>query len=254
MKKTTVIFDWAGTVVDYGCFAPVAAFIKVFKEVGIEPTADEVRAPMGMLKRDHIKTMLEMPRIKNEYEKLHNHTATEQDIDEMYAKFEPALFDILDQHCDIKPYVLGTIATLHEKGISIGSTTGYTDSMMAVVTSEAKKQGYQPQCWFSPDSTNGMGRPYPYMIYRNMEVLKTKHVDEVIKVGDTVSDIKEAKAAGVFAIGIIEGSSEVGLTKKEYDDLSSSEKEEIIEKITKRYIDAGADAVVMDIRGVLEYL
>ncbi len=254
MKKTTIIFDWAGTVVDYGCFAPVAAFIKVFKEVGIEPTADEVRAPMGMLKRDHIKTMLEMPRIKAEYEKLHGRIANEKDIDEMYAQFEPALFAILEQHCDIKPYVLGTIATLQEKGISIGSTTGYTDSMMEVVTKEAKKQGYQPQCWFSPDSTNGMGRPYPYMIYRNMEVLKTKHVNEVIKVGDTVSDIKEAKAAGVFAIGIIEGSSEVGLTKKEYDGLSSIEKDTIIEKVTKRYTDAGADAVVMDIRGVLEYL
>ena len=54
-----VIFDWAGTTVDYGCFAPVQVFIEVFRHVGIEPTMDEVRAPMGMLKRDHIKTMLE---------------------------------------------------------------------------------------------------------------------------------------------------------------------------------------------------
>ena len=25
-----VIFDWAGTTVDYGCFAPVQAFVEVF--------------------------------------------------------------------------------------------------------------------------------------------------------------------------------------------------------------------------------
>ena len=41
-----VIFDWAGTTVDYGCFAPVQAFVEVFKHFGIEPTMDEVREPM----------------------------------------------------------------------------------------------------------------------------------------------------------------------------------------------------------------
>ena len=53
-----VIFDWAGTTVDYGCFAPVQAFVEVFKHFGIEPTMQEVREPMGMLKIDHIRTML----------------------------------------------------------------------------------------------------------------------------------------------------------------------------------------------------
>ncbi|MGL4876645.1 MAG: phosphonoacetaldehyde hydrolase, partial [Paraclostridium dentum] len=55
-----VIFDWAGTTVDYGCFAPVRAFIEVFEEYGISPTIDETREPMGMLKWDHIKTMMSM--------------------------------------------------------------------------------------------------------------------------------------------------------------------------------------------------
>ena len=34
-----VIFDWAGTTVDYGCFAPVEALRQAFREVGIDPTA-----------------------------------------------------------------------------------------------------------------------------------------------------------------------------------------------------------------------
>lgn len=59
-----VIFDWAGTTVDFGCFAPVQAFVEVFKQYGIEPTMEEVREPMGMLKIDHIRTMLGMPRIR----------------------------------------------------------------------------------------------------------------------------------------------------------------------------------------------
>ena len=51
-----VIFDWAGTTVDYGCFAPVQVFTEVFTNAGVAPTPQEVREPMGMLKRDHIRT------------------------------------------------------------------------------------------------------------------------------------------------------------------------------------------------------
>ena len=63
-----VILDWAGTTVDYGCFAPVQAFAEAFGEYGIQPTMDEIRGPMGMLKRDHVRTMLEMERISGEWE------------------------------------------------------------------------------------------------------------------------------------------------------------------------------------------
>ena len=30
-----VVFDWAGTTVDHGCFAPVAAFIESFARFGV---------------------------------------------------------------------------------------------------------------------------------------------------------------------------------------------------------------------------
>ena len=63
MKFDGIIFDWAGTTVDYGCFAPVKAFIEAFEQFGITPTLEEVRKPMGMLKIDHVRTMLSMDRI-----------------------------------------------------------------------------------------------------------------------------------------------------------------------------------------------
>lgn len=50
-KIECVIFDWAGTVVDYGCMAPVGAFTKVFSNRGIDITIAEARAPMGLHKK-----------------------------------------------------------------------------------------------------------------------------------------------------------------------------------------------------------
>ena len=150
--------------------------------------------------------------------------------------------------------MLETVQALRDKGIRIGSTTGYTDVMMGIVVPRAKELGYEPDCWFSPDSTGGMGRPYPYMIFRNMEELKVSAVDRVIKAGDTISDIKEGKNAGVFTIGILEGSSLLGLSREEYESLPEEEKEKLLKEGEEKYRAAGADAVVRDIRGILEYV
>lgn len=241
-----VIFDWAGTTVDYGCFAPVQAFLEVFRHYGIEPTMAEVREPMGMLKRDHIKTMLSMPRIHKLWVEKYGRAPEEADVDALYAIFEEKLLSILEQFADVKPGVKDAVAALRERGIKIGSTTGYTDEMMAVVVPKAAENGYAPDAWFSPNAVGNAGRPYPYMIYRNMEALGVHSADNVVKVGDTISDIKEGKNAGVFTIGVVEGSSELGLTQEEYEAMDIQEKAERTEKVKQNFLSAGADAVIMN--------
>lgn len=253
-KLEIVIFDWAGTTVDYGCFAPVQAFVEVFKHFGIEPTMDEVREPMGMLKREHIKTMLLMPRIQKLWSEKYGRPSDEKDIDAMYELFENKLMSILSEFCEVKPGVLETIEELRRRQIIIGSTTGYTDEMMAVVTEGAKAGGYVPDAWYSPNSVGNAGRPYPYMIFCNMKQFGIHAVENAAKVGDTVSDVKEGKNAGVYSIGVIEGSSEMGLTKDEYEALPAAEKETLTAKVKQRFIDAGADAVIMNMSELIPLL
>lgn len=249
-----VIFDWAGTVVDYGCFAPVYAFIQAFEQYGIHPTMDEVRAPMGMLKRDHVRTMLQMERISKEWRRIYGRDFTEEDVEQVYQLSEKKILENLGDFTDLKPYVRETVQALREQGIRIGSTTGYTDEMMATVVPAAAVKGYSPDCWFSPDSTGQKGRPYPYMMFRNMEKLGLSDVRRVMKVGDTVSDIKEGKNAGAFSVGIIEGSSALGLSQEEYENLSQEERDQAVQAVREKFLAAGADQVVMDIREILELL
>ncbi len=63
----------------------------------------------------------------------------ETDIDSLYQMFEGKLMSILESFTDIKPGVLETVKILREKGISIGSTTGYTDGMMEIVVKKAEE-------------------------------------------------------------------------------------------------------------------
>lgn len=249
-----VIFDWAGTTVDYGCFAPVQAFVEAFKHYGIEPTMAEVREPMGMLKIDHIRTMLNMPRIKACWTEKYGAEPTEENVAQVYGIYEEMPLGILDQFADPKPETLGAVAKLRKKGIKIGSTTGYNDKMMSIVVPAAKANGYEPDVWFSPDSTNQKGRPYPYMIFRNMEALGITDVRSVLKVGDTISDIKEGKNAGVWSAGVVVGSSEMGLTQAEYEALSESEKETRCKEVAEKFLNAGADKVFNTLDDLVEYL
>lgn len=140
-------FDWAGTTVDYGCFAPVQAFMETFKAAGVEPTMEETRKPMGMLKIDHIRTMLHMERIEAEWVRVHGAKPTEEDVQALYAPYEEKLLSILHNFADPKPHVLGAVAELREMGIKIGSTTGYNDKMMAIVAPAAKKTAMSQTLW-----------------------------------------------------------------------------------------------------------
>lgn len=244
MKTQLVIFDWAGTTVDYGCFAPVNAFALAFQTMGIHPTVEEIRRPMGMLKRDHIRTMLEMDTIRSQWVEKYGQEPTEDAVESIYGVFEDSLMRSLADYAAPKPGTVETVAKLREMGLKIGSTTGYTDAMMAVVVPGAAAQGYAPDAWFSPDSVEGMGRPYPYMIYENMRTFQIPSVDAVVKVGDTVADIREGKQAGVRSLGVLEGSSVMGYTQQEYDALSQEEQQAAKDRARKIFLEAGADDVL----------
>ena len=74
-----VLFDWAGTTVDYGSRAPAQVFQEIFRRSGVEITVAEAREPMGRAKRDHIATVLAMPRVASAWQQAHGAPATDAD-------------------------------------------------------------------------------------------------------------------------------------------------------------------------------
>ncbi|MDO5389438.1 MAG: phosphonoacetaldehyde hydrolase, partial [Clostridia bacterium] len=66
----------------------------------------------------------------------------------------------------------------------------------------------------------------------------------VIKVGDTVNDIKEGINAGVTTIGVVDGSSEMGLSFTEFDSLSEDDKKIARKKVSDKFKKAGAHYII----------
>lgn len=238
-----IIMDWAGSAVDYGCFAPVAAFLKAFNEIGINITMEQARRPMGMAKIDHIRELFKMDGVGEEFEKLYHRPWNEQDVIDMNAKFEEYLFASLANYTDPIPGVIDTLNELRKQGIKIGSTTGYTQAMMDVVLPNAARKGYTTDKCVTPNDLPA-GRPFPYMIYQNMIDLAIPSTDCVLKYGDTIADIKEGINAKVWTVGVILGSNELGLTQEEVEQMSPATLTARKAAVRQRMLLAGAHYVV----------
>lgn len=101
--------------VDYGCFAPVSAFIESFRAIGIEITAEEARRPMGLTKIDHVRALFQMTRIGEKFQEKYGRPYNENDVQGRYAEFQRLLFATLKEYTGPISYVIETIDTLRQK-------------------------------------------------------------------------------------------------------------------------------------------
>ena len=242
-----VVFDWAGTTVDYGSSAPAEVFDRIFSAAGIHFTREEINAPMGLEKKSHIRALLNNVSGISQWRQVYGRMWTEEDVERLYQSFEGELYQVVAEYSAPIPGVVETVDRLREQGIKIGSTTGYNSQMMEQVLPRAKAKGYFADCVVTPDVT-GQGRPSPFMLYECMRQLNIYPPQTVIKVGDTVVDMLEGKNAGAWSVGILAGSNLLGLTQREYDSMEPQELEKRKIQVAEKYREAGADLVIDSIR------
>jgi len=250
-KIKAVILDWAGTTVDFGSMAPVAAFRRAFAFEGLTPDDALIRRFMGIPKKRHVKIMLFDVKLANAFAEMHGRTPEEEDVERIYNNFEPALFEVLKNHAKPLPGVAETVKRLRQEGILIGSTTGYTRAMMDVLCPVSEALGYSPDCLVCPDDVEDVGRPFPYMIWENIRRFKIESISEVIKVGDTVADIFEGKNAGCVSVGVITGSNMLGLSEEGYEEMDRKNIANLSNDASKRYSEAGADHIIENFADIL---
>ncbi len=241
-----VVFDWAGTTVDYGSCAPMEVFKRVFDEAGINLSRAEINGPMGMEKKAHIRSLLSLETASNQWEEKYGRAWNEDDVEKLYETFETKLHEVVAEYSTPIEGVVETVKKLRSMNIKIGSTTGYNDEMMKQVIPAAKKAGYEPDCVITPDVT-GVGRPTPFMLYEAMRQLDVYPVRTVVKVGDTITDIYEGKNAEAWSIGILKGSNLLGLTEEEYNAMAVDELKKLKNETKEKYLNAGADFVIDNI-------
>ncbi len=238
-----VILDWAGTAVDYGSFAPTAVFCRLFESIGMHITPADARSGMGLMKKDHLRTILSRPAVAEAWQAMHGAPPSEADIDSLFNSFVPLQLSVLKEYADPIPGLLETVKNLHDRGIKIGSTTGYIRSMMDVLAPEAARRGYAPDTIVCPDDVPA-GRPYPWMCYQNAIQLGVFPQEAVVKVGDTIPDIEEGLNAGMWTVGLALTGTLVGLSEAEVQALSPAQQRAAAQGAAEQLYRAGAHYVI----------
>jgi len=125
--------------------------------------------------------------------------------------------------------------------------------MMERVVPKAAEQGYSPDFYISPDQAE-KGRPYPYMAWKNFMHFGIADPRETVKVGDTVADIEEGINADCWTVGVVMGSSELGLNREEVAALTEDELEARKAVVKATYYKAGADYIIDDLSELQEVI
>jgi len=282
-----VIVDFGGSYVDFGIFAPAVVFQKIYNDFAVPITMEEARAPMGVHKKLHIQKISEGERVNAAWKEVYGNPPSQNDIDAMFEKFVPEQEAVLLQYNNLIPGSLDFLAGIRDRGLVLGSTTGYTGRMMMdIIIPDLMKKGFRQDIavastgdyavWnsqaekFERGKVNSrvfnlnsddkvradftISRPYPHMCNLNALLAGVPFNHHTVKIGDTLSDIDEGYRAGMWTIGLAVSGNEVGMSLQEWNNTPKEQQDKLRENAYERMILRGADYVVDTIADVLPVL
>ena len=217
-RLQAVVLDWAGTVVDFGSFAPTQIFVEAFAEFGVAVSLEEARGPMGMGKWDHIRTLCNQPQIAERYRAVFDRLPSDADVTALYERFMPLQIEKIALHSALIPGALDAIAALRDQGLKIGSCSGYPAVVMAKVVELGRANGYVADHVVATDEVPN-GRPHPAQALANVIALGVSDVAACVKVDDTWPGILEGRSAGMWTVALTCSGNALGLTYEQYRDL-----------------------------------
>ncbi|MBL8900596.1 MAG: phosphonoacetaldehyde hydrolase [Planctomycetes bacterium] len=246
MKPALLIFDWAGTLVDYGCCAPLVAFIEAFAACGLPIDDATARKPMGASKRDHVREILAEPAISSRVRRELGIEPDEALGDRLYAAFQERLLEMLPRYAAPIPGAVEAVQQLRAAGWAIGSTTGYTRAMMQRLLPSAAEAGLAVDALICSDEVP-QGRPAPWACFRLAERFGIYPLSRALKIGDTPADMAEGQNAGMRCVGISASGNEVGLSQEQLAQRSPLARRELLARAEERLRAAGAEVVLSSV-------
>jgi phosphonatase-like hydrolase len=190
-----VMFDMAGTTMDdvvEGYPLVIGAAIKAFAQHGLELAPEMVNAQRGREKKEMMAALLEQI------------GAPSNLLESVYARF---LLE-LERGLDGIQEMAGAAALfrkLHSVGILVGLGSGFPTDLMRKMLSRLGWQREGLIDYAASAEEVGEGRPSPAMIHAAMKELGVPDPKMIVKIGDTIMDVREGKNASALTAAVLTG-------------------------------------------------
>ena len=196
MNFRLAVFDIAGTTVEDP--DGVGGSLKAALTADEVPwKAETVNSVMGIPKPLAIRYLLESAGLR----------ATEGRINSIHMDFQARMIHYYANDPSVKEVdgARDVLQQLRGMGIAVALDTGFDRAIVDVLL---KRLGWDDAVIDSSVTSDevAQGRPFPDMIYKLMNEFGVEHASQVIKVGDTPSDMIEGTAAGCgMVVGVTSG-------------------------------------------------
>jgi phosphonatase-like hydrolase len=198
MSIKLVVFDMAGTTVNDSNNV-AEALQKAISWYGYTVTIAQINEVMGYPKPVAITRLLQ--------NLIHDEPSVRL-VDDIHNEFVIIMKEYYRLHPNVqeKAGASETFKRLRKNGVKVGIDTGFSRDIADVIFERMKwhDEGLIDVSVTSDEVAKG--RPFPDMVFKAMEMVGLSDPNEVVKVGDTVSDLLEGNAAGCkYVIGITTG-------------------------------------------------
>ena len=198
------VFDMAGTTVNEG-----GTVYKTLKN-----TLDKYNVPFTNEEFDHFHGISKSAVLEHFIKKSNLELNTTLVVADFYKMLQEAY-----DNADLKPMdgSIELFKKLREKNILVCLDTGYGRNLADKII---ERIGFREHIDGSCTSDEvAKGRPYPYMINNLVEKFNLESAQQVVKVGDTVADVKEGKNAQTkYTISVLTGADSRETLEKENPD------------------------------------
>lgn len=208
-KIKMVVFDMAGTTVEEGGLVYKTLY-NTLKSFNYDIDKKEIKSWHGLNKYHvldrYILKELDAKQCKQCKGNCFKYTSNKKKHD-VYKTFESKLtseYFHTDKLSLIDDNLPDMMNKLRENNIKVGLNTGYPKDIQQSIIDKLNMEEFIDSYVSSQDVE--YARPYPFMIYKLMEMNKIASPSQVIKVGDTSNDILEGLNAGCYkSIGVLTG-------------------------------------------------
>lgn len=186
MRVKCFVFDMAGTIINDDGNIVRTTLMESMMSCNFIVKSDDIDAVMGMPKKQAIGSLLNMH------------------VEPIHKDFIKRMIKHYESHASLIDGVLDAIDFIHHNGVRVALDTGFPREIADVIIKKLNI-GSRIDILVTPDDVGGVGRPHAKMINKISDELQV-FPHEIIKVGDTVSDIEEGLNAGcLHSVGVTTG-------------------------------------------------